>query len=104
MYGTAYVALGEYKAEHRVANEIRNATADQKSGGLELDIEVISWNIVMERGTPPHERVREELQDKRFRVVLRPDPDQPKVLRGRHEYKKALKLYSEADEVYTHQG
>jgi hypothetical protein len=103
LYGTAYVSLGGYRAEHRIANEIRKATVD-KSGGLNLDIEVVNWSIATERGVAPHERAREELQDKRFGVALKPDFEQPKVLRGRHEYEKALKLYSVADEKYTYKG
>lgn len=103
LYGTAHISLGGYRAVHHVANEIRTATVGAR-GELELDIEVGTWSIARETGAPPHPRVREELRDRRFRVVLRPDPALLKTLRGRHDYEQGLRPYSVADEVYVHKG
>lgn len=102
IYGASYITIGGYEARHYNVNEVLSATVGD-AGELDLAIEVRQRILISESGDPPDEHLRDELRDKRFKVSLTPDPDQVGVLRGRHTYRQGLKLFSFADEEYTHE-
>jgi hypothetical protein len=103
IYGASYASIDGYETSHYNVNDVLDATVGT-DGDLDMTIEVKQRHVRYERGDPPVERLRVDLRDKKFTVSLRPDPPQARVLRGTHTYRQGLKLYSLADEEYTHKG
>jgi hypothetical protein len=101
MYGATYISVQDYKSRLDVANEIRDATADD-NGGLRLRIEVIHRHLAEEEGDPPDRRYREAMQGQGFEVTLHPVAGVLNELHGEHRYTRATKLFSSGTEKYVH--
>ena len=101
--GQLKVTLDQYRATWDVANEVIRATVD-KDGSLKMRVKVCARSLADESGTPPSDRVHEELPSPEWDLVLKPVPGEPRKLEGPHTYLVAGRAYSEAMEYYTYAG
>jgi hypothetical protein len=103
MYGSNYVQWGDYRSQHEVVNEVREAIVDSR-GTLSLRVLVVRRHAVLEEGTPPDRRLVAQLPAKDFYIRLEPVAGQPRELRGTHEYTRGTERFQQAVERYRHVG
>jgi len=99
MHGTLHVTWGGYHSQHDVLNEVRDATVD-RAGALVLRVQITRRHLVLERGSPPDERLRGDLPVKEWDIHLEPVAGKPQELRGVHKYTRGIDPFQSAVERY----
>jgi hypothetical protein len=102
--GKLYVSIGNYKATYENVNQVDRADVTE-DGTLQMDMHVLSWILIEEKGEPQDARFREDLFGSgEYHLELTPVPDELKVLKGRHTYMVGNRVYQEAEEIHQHLG
>ncbi len=101
--GLLKVTFHQYRATWQVANEVIRAAVD-KDGCLTMHVEVRARSLLdkSESGTPPSERVHEDLPSASWDLKLEPITNERKMLQGSHVYKVGGSIYSQAQEYYSY--
>ncbi|HEX5884177.1 MAG TPA: TIR domain-containing protein [Pyrinomonadaceae bacterium] len=105
--GKLHIAIGQYRVTREVVNEVLKAEI-KDDGTVQLRLRLIRSRIVpgSEAGAENADsKLREDLGNIEFPLVLRPDGDEVATLRGPHEFEReADEKLQLADEKFQHFG
>jgi hypothetical protein len=105
--GKLHVSIGGYRVTREVVNEVLEAKIDG-DGAVRMRLKVVRSRIVpgTERGAEDADpRLREDLGNIEFPLVLAPDTDEAATLRGPHEFERGADDKAQlAQEKFVHVG
>jgi len=102
--GNVYVAVDDYRAEYKIANQILEAAVNEE-GTLKMHVKVLSRVLTKEEGEPRDHRLRGPLPGSgEFDLKLKRVPGESKRLHGTHEFRVALRINQKSEEDYQYLG
>jgi hypothetical protein len=104
LLGKLYISINGYEATYASSGRINRANVTE-NGTLHMYAEMHSRHRISEQGEPPEAGFRRDFFGSgEYEIHLSPLQSETKVLKGKHIYRAANRVYQEAEEYFKYLG